>query len=231
MRTYRQAAGRAAVFGTVLLTSGLLVAGCGDSGRWSGGSPSAPGTSSSSGTPADPAAQAAQLIPRLADEDLVGQLLMPLAYGTEAGKVSDSSAAKNRAYAGVSTPAEMVAKYRLGGLILSDWSGNDPTAKTNATSNIESPAQVRRLTDGLQTAARQQPAGVPMLIGTDQEYGVVTRVRSGTVQLPSAMAFGAAGDPALTEGAWRAAGTELAAMGVNVDFAPDADVLGAGAAR
>ena len=41
------------------------------------------------------------------------------------------------------------------------------------------------------------------------------------VQLPSAMAFGAAGRPDLTEAAWRGAGAELAAVGINVDFAPD----------
>jgi beta-N-acetylhexosaminidase len=40
------------------------------------------------------------------------------------------------------------------------------------------------------------------------------------------MAFGAGGKPALTEAAWRAAGTELAAMGLNADFAPVADTLG-----
>jgi beta-N-acetylhexosaminidase len=67
---------------------------------------------------------------------------------------------------------------------------------------------------------------VPLLIGTDQEFGVVTRIKSGVTALPAAMAFGAAGKPALTEAAWRAAGTELAAMGLNVDFAPDADTLG-----
>ncbi|WP_174530286.1 glycoside hydrolase family 3 protein, partial [Micromonospora maritima] len=33
------------------------------------------------------------------------------------------------------------------------------------------------------------------------------------------------GNPALTEAAWRAAGAELAAMGINMDFAPVADVL------
>ena len=55
---------------------------------------------------------------------------------------------------------------------------------------------------------------------------MVTRITTGVTQLPSAMAFGAAGDPRLTEAAWRAAGGELAAMGVNVDFAPVADVLG-----
>jgi beta-N-acetylhexosaminidase len=40
------------------------------------------------------------------------------------------------------------------------------------------------------------------------------------------MAFGAARDAALTERAWRVAGTELAALGINVNFAPVADVLG-----
>jgi len=39
------------------------------------------------------------------------------------------------------------------------------------------------------------------------------------------MAFGAAADPALTQRAWAAAGADLAALGVNVDFAPVADVL------
>ncbi len=65
---------------------------------------------------------------------------------------------------------------------------------------------------------------VELLIGTDQEYGWVTRIKSGLVQLPSAMAFGAAGRPDLTEAAWSGAGQELAAVGINVDFAPDADV-------
>ena len=42
---------------------------------------------------------------------------------------------------------------------------------------------------------------------------MVTRIKDGMTLLPSAMAFGAAGDPALTEGAWRVAGSELAALG------------------
>jgi beta-N-acetylhexosaminidase len=155
-----------------------------------------------------------------ADEELVGQVLMPYAFGDDANRVSGGSAAANRRYSGVSTPAEMVKKYHLGGVILLRWSADDPAA-VNRTTNVDSAAQVRRLTDGLRAAA----GPVPLLIGTDQEYGVVTRIRSGMVQLPSALALGAAGDPALTERAWRAAGTELAALGINVNFAPDADVL------
>ncbi|HEY0698797.1 MAG TPA: glycoside hydrolase family 3 protein, partial [Micromonospora sp.] len=120
------------------------------------------------------------------------------------------------------------ARYRLGGLILVGFSADDPTSGNQVTTNVDSPKQVRELTAGLQAAAARLPAGsTPMLIGIDQEFGVVTRISEGVTNLPSAMAFGAAGNPALTEAAWRAAGTELAAVGVNVDFAPVADVLGA----
>ncbi|HEX5597841.1 MAG TPA: glycoside hydrolase family 3 protein [Micromonosporaceae bacterium] len=183
---------------------------------------------SASPTALDPAAAAAALVGELADEDLVGQVLMPYAYGNSATRVSSGSAAGNQKLAGVDTPAEMITKYRLGGLILVGFSADDPTSENQVTSNVESPQQVRELTRGLQDAAGRLAAGrVPMLIGTDQEFGVVTRIKDGITLLPSAMAAGAAGDPALTEAAWHAAGTELAAVGVNLDFAPVADVLGA----
>ncbi|MEH0842156.1 glycoside hydrolase family 3 protein [Micromonospora sp. CPCC 205711] len=176
--------------------------------------------------PADPAARAAALVGTLADEDLVGQVLMPYAYGSSATKVSPGSATGNQALAGVDTPAEMIAKYRLGGLILVGFSADDPTSGNQATTNVDNPAQVRELTTGLRAAAGKLPAGpAPFLVGTDQEYGVVTRITDGVTALPSALAAGAADKPALTEAAWRAAGAELAAMGINMDFAPVADVL------
>jgi beta-N-acetylhexosaminidase len=176
----------------------------------------------------DPAAQAAAIAGRLRDDELVGQVLIPFAYGNDAGTVSAGSRAGNQKIGGVDTPAQLVQKYKLGGLILVSSSADDPTGDTNPTTNLESPQQVRQLTAGLQTAAARLSAGVPLLIGTDQEYGVVTRLKTGVVQLPSAMALGAAADPALTEAAWAAAGADLASIGITVDFAPDADVLGPG---
>jgi beta-N-acetylhexosaminidase len=178
------------------------------------------------GPSAGPAERAAALAGQLSDQDLVGQVLVPYAYGSDATKVSTDSAVGNQKLAGVDTPAEMIAKYRLGGLILVGFSADDPTAGTNVTTNVDSAGQVRQLSTGLQAAAGSLPAKVPLLIGTDQEYGVVTRLKSGVTQLPSAMAMGAAGSPALTEQAWAAAGRDLASVGLNVDFAPDADVLG-----
>lgn len=181
------------------------------------------------GPAARPEERARALAARLGDEDLVGQVLMPYAYGRSATAVSAPNAQGNQALAGVDTPAEMIAKYRLGGLILVGFAPDDPTGPNQPTTNLDGAAQVRQLTAGLQAANAQLPAGTaPLLIGTDQEYGVVTRITDRVTPLPSAMAFGAAGDPALTERAWRAAGTELAALGVNVDFAPVADVLGPG---
>ena len=206
----------------------LLLAACGRDG------PAKPSVATGSAQPpspglspaADPAGRAAQVGASLSDEDLAGQVLMPYAFGSSATDVDKDSAVGNQGLAGVNTPAEMVAKFRLGGLILVGFTPGDPTAQTNATSNVDNPAQVRALTAGLQDAAARLPGGVPLLIGTDQEFGTVTRVKSGVTALPAAMAFGAAGKPARTEAAWRAAGTELAAMGINVDFAPVADTLG-----
>jgi beta-N-acetylhexosaminidase len=174
----------------------------------------------------DPAALAAKAVAAMSDAELAGEVLMPYAYGNSATSVDKDSAAGNQKLAGVDTPAQMVAKYHLGGLILVSFSASDPTSTTNPTTNVDDPAQVRALTDGLQAAARALPGGAPMMIGTDQEYGVVTRVTNGVTILPSAMAAGAAGKPRLTEAAWHAAGEELAAMGLTVDFAPDADTLG-----
>ncbi|MET7666890.1 glycoside hydrolase family 3 N-terminal domain-containing protein [Micromonospora luteifusca] len=209
----------------------LLVSGCSGAPDHPAPTPGPTGTSAGPSAPAtplagDPAARAAALIATLSDEDLVGQVLMPYAYGDSATKVSAGSAAGNQALAGVDTPADMIAKYRLGGLILVGFSADDPTKGNQETTNVDNPKQVHELTTGLRAAAGRLAAGpAPLLIGTDQEYGVVTRVTDGVTVLPSALAAGAAGDPKLTEAAWHAAGSELAAMGINVDFAPVADVL------
>jgi beta-N-acetylhexosaminidase len=164
------------------------------------------------------AARAADLAAALADEDLVGQVLMPYVFGGAATDVPAPAAAANREYAAVATPAELVRRYRVGGVIL--FRRTDDTGAVTPTSNVAAPEQVRTLTHDLRAAAP-----LPLLVGIDQEYGVVARLVEGVTGLPTAMASGAAADPALTEAAWRVAGTELAALGVNVNFAPVADVL------
>ncbi|MFI5933152.1 glycoside hydrolase family 3 protein [Actinoplanes sp. NPDC051494] len=217
-----------ALRGATAVSLGFLLAACGNDTPVSRPSAAAPVPSGSAATSASPAAAAdpASALAAMSDADLAGQVLMPYAYGDDAVTVDKGAAAGNQGIAGVDTPAEMIAKFRLGGLILVAFAPDDPTGATNPATNVDSPAQVRALTDGLQAAARALPGGAPLLIGTDQEFGVVTRVRTGVTLLPAAMAFGAAGRPELTRGAWGAAGAELAAMGINLDFAPVADTLG-----
>jgi beta-N-acetylhexosaminidase len=89
--------------------------------------------------------------------------------------------------------------------------------------NIEAPAQVQALCRDLQQAA--QEAGLPpLLIAADQEGGQLMAVGEGVTQLPGNMALGAAGDVQLALRAGEVLGRELAAMGINVDYAPCCDV-------
>ena len=85
--------------------------------------------------------------------------------------------------------------------------------------NVESPAQVAALT----AALRAERADV--LVGIDEEAGDVTRFESrlGSSR-PGNLALGAVDDVALTTAVARDLGCELAAAGVNLDYAPDADV-------
>jgi len=89
--------------------------------------------------------------------------------------------------------------------------------------NIDDPAQVRRLTDSLQRIARNLELP-PLLIATDQEGGQLMAIGEGTTALPGNMALGATGSTALARKAGEVLGRELAAMGVNVNYAPSCDV-------
>src|SRR5205823_3267097 len=88
--------------------------------------------------------------------------------------------------------------------------------------NVRSPAQVRDLTASLQQAA--SAAGqLPLLIGVDQEGGTLMAL-AGATPFPGNMALGATGSPDLARRAGFATGRELAAMGVNVNYAPVCDL-------
>jgi beta-N-acetylhexosaminidase len=94
--------------------------------------------------------------------------------------------------------------------------------------NVTSPTRVAELTAELQAIART--AGMSGLwVAIDHEGGVVNRFLPGSglprvTPLPSAMAIGATGDPALAHEAGRVAGRELRAMGIHLNFAPVLDV-------
>ena len=88
--------------------------------------------------------------------------------------------------------------------------------------NMGSLAELRALTSALQEAASRsgQP---PLLIAADQEAGQLMAVGQAT-PFPGNMALGAARSERLAYRVGRAMGRELAALGINVDFAPVCDV-------
>ena len=78
---------------------------------------------------------------------------------------------------------------------------------------------VRSLTDALHAA------GPDCLVAVDEEGGDVTRLDQGTgSDLPGNAALGAVADPALTRAIAAGLGQRLAAAGIDLDLAPDADI-------
>ena len=85
--------------------------------------------------------------------------------------------------------------------------------------NIDEADQVRALTAGLRAEADD------LIICIDEEAGDVTRLEARTgSSRPGNLALGAADDTDLTAAVARDLGQELAALGITLDYAPDADV-------
>ena len=153
-------------------------------------------------------------------EQKVGQLFVPYADGATASTPSPRATAENLRRFGVKTPAEAVQKLHLGGIIYFAWA-----------ENVANPTQIAELSNDLQEAALTAPrqgrgkqARIPLTIATDQETGVVARVGPPATQFPGAMALGAGRDRAATRDTYAITGEELSAIGINTDYAPDADV-------
>ncbi|HMD14481.1 MAG TPA: glycoside hydrolase family 3 N-terminal domain-containing protein, partial [Bacteroidota bacterium] len=81
--------------------------------------------------------------------------------------------------------------------------------------------------DVLETAAMvnqlQRMSDIPLLVAGDFEWGTAMRIRRST-RFPEAMALGASRDSALSYAVGTAIGEETRAIGVQIDFAPVADV-------
>ncbi len=105
---------------------------------------------------------------------------------------------------------ELVATGKIGGIIY-------------FARNVESPEQVARLTASLQRAALEGGTP-PLFISIDQEGGMVARVTEGVALMPGGMAIAAAGSEADAYEAAFVSGNELAAMGINLNYAPVMDV-------
>ncbi|TNC51380.1 glycoside hydrolase family 3 protein [Mumia zhuanghuii] len=150
-------------------------------------------------------------------EQKVGQLFVIEVAGRDADAPSDAAKAINQRMYGVDTPAQAVAKYQPGGVIYYTTRNNDD--------NIGDPAQVARLSNGLQRAAVSLPTRIPLQISVDQEGGaLVARFGPPATQMPGNMALGAGRSATDAKRSAEVIGTELASVGVTQDYAPVADV-------
>jgi beta-N-acetylhexosaminidase len=199
-RFRRRALPSLAVIGALALAASPLAAATDTTGS---------GTSDSTGAAAYVAGQLADMTL----EEKVGQLFVTHVYGSGAHTVTPAQTASNQRAYGVNTPAEVVEKYNLGGVIYFAWSGN--------VGNIQDTA---RLSNGLQEVAIGDDNGPPLMISTDQEGGLVVRLSAPATAFPGSQALGAGGKPEDARRVAEATGRELRAVGITQNFAPVADV-------
>ncbi|AYC41078.1 glycoside hydrolase family 3 protein [Streptomyces griseorubiginosus] len=153
------------------------------------------------------------LISRMALPEKVGQLFVMRVYGHSATAPDQADIDANLQEIGVRTAAEMIAKYRVGGIIYFTWAHN-----------TRDPHQIADLSNGIQRASLEQPRGLPVLVSTDQEHGIVCRVGEPATLFPGAMAMGAGGSRGDVRALGRIAGQELRAIGIRQNYSPVADV-------
>jgi len=144
--------------------------------------------------PADAQSRVEQILAGMTLEEKVGQMFMVDLYG-----------------APLNEP---------GRILLETWK---PGAAVLFASNVGDPEAVTRLTNQWQSAV-VNAGGVPMFITTDQEGGVIARLKDGFTTLPAMMLLTATGDVSLARRTGETLARELSAVGVNLDLAPVADL-------
>jgi beta-N-acetylhexosaminidase len=116
-------------------------------------------------------------------------------------------------YQGTTPPASLVQAIRRG----------EAAGVVFFGGNISSPAQLDTVARRLQSAARQSPVKLPLLLMTDQEGGQVRRLPGAPIY--SEKQIGESADPAsAARRAGRGAGLNLRKGGLNVNLAPVLDV-------
>ncbi len=104
-----------------------------------------------------------------------------------------------------SNVSEIINKYNLGGIAL-------------FKENTATPEQIVKLVTDI-----KESSNINLLLGIDQEGGIVTRLQTGT-DMPGNMSLGASDTPEITRNVAKAIGDELNSLGINLNFAPTIDV-------
>jgi beta-N-acetylhexosaminidase len=156
-------------------------------------------------------AQARHQMRGMSLEQKIAQLFVVSVWG----KSADEAHPTNQAEYGVDTPAQVIEKFGVGGVIYFNNSGTD---------NVDNPNQMAAFSNGLQRAAIRHNTHLPLIIAIDQEGGNVTRLESPATEFPASMGVGAGRSTADAKTVATINGRELRAMGINQNFAPVADV-------
>lgn len=169
------------------------------------------GTLAVNAAPADPAAETSvvdNLMSKMTLRQKIAQMMMPdfRKWQTESDSGQKNFQVMN------DEVAQIIKDYDFGGVIL-------------FAENVAQTDQTLKLTTDLQEAATGGTDGsnIPLLLTIDQEGGIVYRLGSGTA-LPGNMALGATRSTDAATQSGEVIGRELSALGINVDFAPVADV-------
>ena len=141
--------------------------------------------------------QADAIVREMSLTEKVGQMVMIGVQGTD---LTDDS-------------KFMLRRCRIGGGLLFDR-------------NLESAEQTKAFISHMQDYAQGEEAHqkVPLFIGIDEEGGDVVRGKSFIASPPSQLEIGQTGDPGEAERSAAKVGKELKNLGINVNFAPVADV-------
>jgi beta-N-acetylhexosaminidase len=143
----------------------------------------------------DPDVLAGLLIDAMTLEECLGQTLMFSWTGVQpSSEISD-----------------WIRESNLGGIKIFGWNGYDDEALAETIGTYQKEALANRL-------------GIPLLVATDQEGGIVRHITDKTSLTPGNMSIGASGLPLDAYNSGLLIGRELAALGVNMNFAPDVDL-------
>lgn len=104
----------------------------------------------------------------------------------------------------------LITKYKVGNVIL-------------FARNVKTPKQLFTLNKNLQELT-MKTIGIPLIISIDQEGGMVTRIKNGGTYFPGAMTLSASNHKENSYLSGKYMGSELAALGINMNLAPVLDV-------
>ena len=137
-------------------------------------------------------------------DQLVGQLIIA---GFRSDKVSNNS-----------NIVRYIKEYNLSGVILYD---QDIEKNKLGSRNIKSPAQLKMLTDNLQSISDN-----PLIISIDQEGGNVNRLNSsyGFPEFPSWQHIGLLDNDLITKQFAKSMSETMTSTGINLNFAPVLDL-------